>query len=231
MVAGRVTDPSDAVVSGAVVTATSANGATAATRTNADGHYLLAPLSDPDEQLHSRVWTRRRRRDEREHQVGDQRPARHGSRVPARRRLRRARRVRLPRSHRRSTATRYPARDGIRWPRGCWSCGLNRISPIRRARTNVAGPANPTLRGQYDVRVDHNVSSRDRMFVRASWMHFSGEHRGPFSGAGVGGGNNDFARDDNARSTSHCRRRVSLVRPSCTKRASGSTACGRTSGR
>jgi len=44
MVAGRVTDPSDAVVSGAVVTATSANAATAATRTNADGHYLLAPL-------------------------------------------------------------------------------------------------------------------------------------------------------------------------------------------
>ena len=44
MVAGRVTDPSDAVVSGAVVTATSANGATAETRTNTDGHYLLAPL-------------------------------------------------------------------------------------------------------------------------------------------------------------------------------------------
>ena len=44
MVAGRVTDPSDAVVSGAVVTATSANGATAETTTNADGHYLLAPL-------------------------------------------------------------------------------------------------------------------------------------------------------------------------------------------
>jgi len=34
----------NAVVSGAVVTATSANAATAATRTNADGHYLLAPL-------------------------------------------------------------------------------------------------------------------------------------------------------------------------------------------
>ena len=62
----------------------------------------------------------------------------------------------------------------------------------------VSGPANPTLRGQYDVRVDHNVSSRDRMFVRASWMHFSGERRGPFPGAGIGGGNNDFARDDNA---------------------------------
>ena len=41
-------------------------------------------------------------------------------------------------------------------------------------------------------------SSRDRMFVRASWMDFSGERHGPFPGAGVGGGNNDFARDDNA---------------------------------
>ena len=44
LVAGRVTDPSGAVVSGAVVTATAANGATAKTRTNTDGHYLLAPL-------------------------------------------------------------------------------------------------------------------------------------------------------------------------------------------
>jgi hypothetical protein len=40
-------------------------------------------------------------------------------------------------------------------------------------------------------------SSRDRMFVRVSWMDFEGERNGPFPAPAVGGSNNDFARDDN----------------------------------
>jgi hypothetical protein len=96
--------------------------------------------------------------------------------------------------------------DGNAIPRVRWdpvSARMLELWPVPNfadtTRANhVSSPANPTLRGQYDVRVDHNISSRDRMFVRASWMHFSGERRGPFPGAGVGGGNNDFARDDNS---------------------------------
>lgn len=65
-------------------------------------------------------------------------------------------------------------------------------------RANYASsPAQVRRRAQYDVRVDHTVSSRDRMFVRGSWMDFRGVRHGPFAGPGVGGGNNDYARDDN----------------------------------
>jgi hypothetical protein len=96
--------------------------------------------------------------------------------------------------------------DGNAIPRARWDSVAARMLDLwpepnfaDTTRANyVSSPADTTLRGQYDVRVDHNVSSRDRMFVRASWMHFSGERRGPFSGPGIGGGNNDFARDDNA---------------------------------
>lgn len=62
---------------------------------------------------------------------------------------------------------------------------------------HTSSPANVRRRGQYDARLDHTFSARDRMFVRASWMDFNGERRGSFAGPGVGGGNNDFARDDN----------------------------------
>ena len=60
-----------------------------------------------------------------------------------------------------------------------------------------SNPAHERLRSQYDVRLDHMFSSRDRMFVRGSWMDFSGERLGSFPAPGIGGGNNDFARDDN----------------------------------
>ena len=44
MVAGRVTDARGGVLTGAIVTATSATGAATHTSTNAEGHYVLAPL-------------------------------------------------------------------------------------------------------------------------------------------------------------------------------------------
>jgi hypothetical protein len=66
-------------------------------------------------------------------------------------------------------------------------------------RANYASsPADVRRRAQYDVRLDHMFSTRDRMFVRASWMDFRGVRHGPFEGPGIGGGNNNFARDDNA---------------------------------
>lgn len=43
-IAGRVTDASGGVVPGALVTTTSANGVATHTTTNAEGHYVLAPL-------------------------------------------------------------------------------------------------------------------------------------------------------------------------------------------
>ena len=61
----------------------------------------------------------------------------------------------------------------------------------------VASPADDRLRGQYDVRIDHTFSLRDRMFVRASRMDLSGVRHGPFPAPAVGGANNDVARDDN----------------------------------
>lgn len=65
-------------------------------------------------------------------------------------------------------------------------------------RANYAASAAQTqLRSQMDVRIDHAFSSRDRMFVRGSWMDFGAEQEGPFPAPAVGGGNNDFARDDN----------------------------------
>ncbi|MET0166653.1 MAG: TonB-dependent receptor, partial [Vicinamibacterales bacterium] len=60
-----------------------------------------------------------------------------------------------------------------------------------------SNPADTRLRGQYDIRLDHSFSSRDRMFVRGSWMDFSAERLGSFPDPGLGAGNNDFARDDN----------------------------------
>ena len=60
-----------------------------------------------------------------------------------------------------------------------------------------SNPAHTRWRGQYDIRLDHTFSSRDRMFVRGSWMDFSAERLGSFSAPGLGAGNNDFARDDN----------------------------------
>jgi hypothetical protein len=70
---------------------------------------------------------------------------------------------------------------------------------IGSTRANYASsPADVRLRAQYDVRVDHMFSPRDRAFVRGSWMDFTGERRGPFPGPGVGGSNNNFARDDNS---------------------------------
>ena len=60
-----------------------------------------------------------------------------------------------------------------------------------------SNPAHTRLRGQYHIRLDHTVSSRDRMFVRGSWMDYSAERLGSFPAPGLGAGNNDFARDDN----------------------------------
>jgi hypothetical protein len=61
----------------------------------------------------------------------------------------------------------------------------------------AASPRQEQRRAQYDVRVDHMFSSRDRMLARVSWMDYEGERNGPFPAPAVGGGNNDFARDDN----------------------------------
>ena len=44
MIAGRVTDPTGAIVPAVTVTATADTGVAIQTRTNADGHYVLAPL-------------------------------------------------------------------------------------------------------------------------------------------------------------------------------------------
>jgi hypothetical protein len=44
MIAGRVTDPTGAIVAGVIVTATADTGVAIQTRTNADGHYVLASL-------------------------------------------------------------------------------------------------------------------------------------------------------------------------------------------
>ena len=44
MIAGRVTDPTGAILPAVTVTATADTGVTIQTRTNADGHYVLAPL-------------------------------------------------------------------------------------------------------------------------------------------------------------------------------------------
>ena len=60
-----------------------------------------------------------------------------------------------------------------------------------------SSPADERLRAQYDVRLDHMFAARDRMFVRASVMDVGGERHGPFPSPGVGGINNDVARDDN----------------------------------
>lgn len=62
----------------------------------------------------------------------------------------------------------------------------------------VSSPAQRRLRGQFDVRIDHTFSSRDRMFLRVSRMHFRGERQGPFPSPAVGGVNNDVSRDANA---------------------------------
>ena len=61
----------------------------------------------------------------------------------------------------------------------------------------VSSPAHERVRMQYDVRVDHMFSPRDRMFLRASRMDFRGERHGPFPPPAVGGANNEVARDEN----------------------------------
>lgn len=61
----------------------------------------------------------------------------------------------------------------------------------------ASSPAHVQLRAQYDARVDHTFSHRDRMFVRGSWTDFAGEQGGPFPSPAVGGINNDVARDHN----------------------------------
>jgi hypothetical protein len=62
---------------------------------------------------------------------------------------------------------------------------------------HTSSPAHLRRRAQFDGRVDFTLSTRDRMFVRGSWMSFRGERRGSFPGPGAGSGNNDFARDHN----------------------------------
>ena len=47
MIAGRITDPTAAIVPAVLVTVTSDTGVTIQTRTNADGHYVLAPGGNP----------------------------------------------------------------------------------------------------------------------------------------------------------------------------------------
>ena len=44
MIAGRVTDPTGAIVAAVTITATADTGVAIQTRTTADGHYVLAPL-------------------------------------------------------------------------------------------------------------------------------------------------------------------------------------------
>ena len=62
---------------------------------------------------------------------------------------------------------------------------------------HLSTPPHERLRGQYDIRLDHTFSSRDRMFVRGSWMDFGADRLGSFPAPGLGAGNNDFAHDDN----------------------------------
>ena len=63
-----------------------------------------------------------------------------------------------------------------------------------------------------DVRVDHMFSSRDRMFVRGSWMDFSGERLGSVSRAPASAAATTTSRATTTRrSTSHSRRRMSSV--------------------
>ncbi|MBA2303163.1 MAG: TonB-dependent receptor, partial [Acidobacteria bacterium] len=100
------------------------------------------------------------------------------------------------------TGTAFPANT---IPLERWdpvAAGLLRLWPEANfagtTRANHSSSPNQVrLRRQYDGRIDHLFSTRDRMFVRASWMDFSGERHGPFPAPGIGGGNNDFARDDN----------------------------------
>jgi Carboxypeptidase regulatory-like domain/TonB dependent receptor-like, beta-barrel/TonB-dependent Receptor Plug Domain len=66
-------------------------------------------------------------------------------------------------------------------------------------RANYASsPAHVRDRLQYDLRVDHTFSPRDRMFVRASRMGFRGDRQGALPPPGVGTSTNEIARDDNA---------------------------------
>ena len=62
----------------------------------------------------------------------------------------------------------------------------------------VSNPSHRRHRAQYDIRLDHAFSPRDRMFVRASRMDFSGDRQGPLPSPAVGAPNNDVGRDENS---------------------------------
>ena len=61
----------------------------------------------------------------------------------------------------------------------------------------VSSPRVVRDRYQYDFRVDHNFSVADRAFVRVSRMIIDIFAAGPLPPPGVGGANNDTARDEN----------------------------------
>ena len=50
----------------------------------------------------------------------------------------------------------------------------------------LSDPLDHHRRAQYDVRLDHAFSPRDRMFLRASRMDFRGNRRGPLPTPAVG---------------------------------------------
>ena len=61
----------------------------------------------------------------------------------------------------------------------------------------VSAPKDKRDRYQYDMRFDHNFSSRDRMFLRMSASDADGVREGPLPAPAVGGPDNDTARDQN----------------------------------
>jgi len=61
----------------------------------------------------------------------------------------------------------------------------------------ISSPRHVRDREQYDLRADHNLSTRDKMFVRVSRMHFRRERQGPLPAPAVGGATNDVSRDVN----------------------------------
>jgi hypothetical protein len=65
-------------------------------------------------------------------------------------------------------------------------------------RDNFANnPPWSTDRDQIDMRVDHNLSSKDKMFGRVSYNRFDNVREGVFPAPARGGQNNDRALDDN----------------------------------
>ena len=96
---------------------------------------------------------------------------------------------------------------------------------VGATRANYASsPAQVRRRAQYDVRVDHTFSSRDRMFARGSWMDLRGVKHGPFGERAWVAATTTSRVTTTARSISRCPKHMSWARRSCTRRDWASTA-------